>query len=190
MSPNVKFCLENMRLTFSELKREETIRLISAQFKSLHLWWYRGALVPMELAACTSGKASLVFKGRWYLFQGKSCTFRQNNSELHDESFITAWLHLGAELACLQSRPSTNWKHLVRLVKQKIWQRRPKSAEQLESYIRQKRDRIPLPKVQQLDWNRGFYTVVNMALSQLMWDTLLPINSKRAFSQKMVHYHL
>lgn len=93
MSPNFKFCLRTKRLTFSELKREETIRLISAQFKSLHLWWYRGALVPMELAACTSGKASLVFKGRWYLFQGKSCTFRQNNAKLHDESFMTAWLH-------------------------------------------------------------------------------------------------
>lgn len=148
----------------------------------------------MELAACTSGKASLVFKGRWYLVQGKSCTFRQNNAKLHDESFVTAWLHSIRVWvlnwpACSPDLPLTENIWCVWWNRKK-WQRRPKSAEELESYIRQKWVRIHLPKVRQLDWNRGFYTVVNMALSQLMWDTLLSINSKWAFSQKMVHFHL
>lgn len=37
--------------------------VISAQFKSLYLWWYGDALVYMEWASCTFGKAPSMLKG-------------------------------------------------------------------------------------------------------------------------------
>lgn len=33
------------------------------KFKSQHLWWYRGVLVPMALVTCTSVMAPLLLKG-------------------------------------------------------------------------------------------------------------------------------
>ncbi len=43
-SPNLTFLLEIMDAMSSGLKRRETFqRVISIQFKSQHLWWYRGA---------------------------------------------------------------------------------------------------------------------------------------------------
>ena len=56
--------LETMDAASSGLKMRGIIRLvIRAQYKSLHLWWYGVALVPMEWAACTSGKAPSMLKG-------------------------------------------------------------------------------------------------------------------------------
>lgn len=36
--------------------------VIKTQVKSLHLSWYEGALVPMELVACTCGNAPSMLK--------------------------------------------------------------------------------------------------------------------------------
>jgi len=65
--------------------------VIGAQFKSLHLCLYRGALVPLELATCRSEKATLVPSKR--RFQGGTCIFQPDDAKLHTECITTAWLH-------------------------------------------------------------------------------------------------
>ncbi len=80
-------------------------------------------------------------------------------------------------------------------------QRRPKTVEQLEACIRQEWDNIPIPKLEQTcllspqtfadcyKKKRGCHTVVNMALSQLFWDVLMPWNLKSTyFSLKIIHF--
>ncbi len=80
-------------------------------------------------------------------------------------------------------------------------QRRPRTVEQLEACIRQEWDNIPIPKLEQLvssvprrlqtvyKKKRGCHTLVNMALSQLSWDVLMPWNLKSTyFFLKMIHF--
>jgi len=69
------------------------------------------------------------------LFQVRPFIFQQDNA-----TFIpTAWLH---------SRGVQVMDDLSAV--QTFYQSRPRTAEQLESFIRQEWDNIPLPKVQQL----------------------------------------
>lgn len=51
---------EPCHLNSTVAKKRELV--ISAHFKSLHLWWYEGALVPEEWRACTFVKAWSVVK--------------------------------------------------------------------------------------------------------------------------------
>ncbi len=61
---NLKFFLENWDAMSSGLKRTRTTQVvISAQFRSLHLWWYGVAWVRVAWAAYTSGKAPSMLKG-------------------------------------------------------------------------------------------------------------------------------
>ncbi len=56
--------LENWDAMSSGLKRTRTTQVvISAQFRSLHLWWYGVAWVRVAWAAYTSGKAPSMLKG-------------------------------------------------------------------------------------------------------------------------------
>jgi len=79
--------------------------VINLQFKSLHLWWYKDALVSMELATYTSGKALSVLKGIYRFkkatyapgqitsFSGTLHTiFQQDNAKPYTVSITTAWL--------------------------------------------------------------------------------------------------
>ena len=53
---NLKYFFETMCTASPGLKRRGTIWLvISSQFKILHLWWYMGELVPMEVASQYTG---------------------------------------------------------------------------------------------------------------------------------------
>ena len=51
----ISYCIKNIpNCILKSLDRWGTIQLvISARFKSRHLWWYEGALEPVEQAACT-----------------------------------------------------------------------------------------------------------------------------------------
>jgi len=47
-------------------------KTLQSALKSLHLWWYGGALRPMELAVGRSGKTSSVLKDVHRFFSGKA----------------------------------------------------------------------------------------------------------------------
>ena len=86
-------------------KRKWTIRIvISAKFKSQHLWWYGGVLTPMAWVTCTSVKESNnaeryihvleqhMLPSKQRLFQGHPCLFEQHNANPHSARVTTAWL--------------------------------------------------------------------------------------------------
>ena len=85
------------------------------------------------------------------LFQGRACIFQQDDAKPHTASITTAWLRRRRVRvlnwpAC--SPDLSPIENIWRIMKQKIRQR-PRTVEQLESYIRQEWDNIPLPKLQQ-----------------------------------------
>ena len=87
------------------------------------------------------------------LFQGRPCVFQQDNAKPHTAAITTAWLRR-------RRVRGLNWpacspdlspiENIWRIIKQKIRQRRPRTLQQLETYIRQEWDQIPTPKLQTL----------------------------------------
>ena len=74
MSPHFKQFLEIMDVVSSGPKGRRTIQIvISAKFKSLHLWWYGGVLVPMAWVTCISVKAPLMLKGTHRFWSNICC---------------------------------------------------------------------------------------------------------------------
>ncbi len=140
---------------------------------------------------------------RHRLFQGRPCIFQHDNARPHTASITTSWLRR-RRIRVLKwpacSPDLSPIENIWRIIKRKMRQRRPKTVEQLEACIRQKWDNIPIPKLEQLVSSvprrlqtvikrRGDATVVNMALSQLFWDVLMPWNLKSTyFSLKMIHF--
>ncbi len=149
----------------SGLKRTRTTQVvISAQFRSLHLWWYGVAWVRVAWAAYTSEKAPSMLKryiqvleqhmlrSRRRLFQGRPCIFQHDNARPHTASITTSWLRRRIRVlnwpAC--SPDLSPIENIWRIIKGKMRQRRPKTVEQLETCIRQEWDNIPIPKLEQL----------------------------------------
>lgn len=124
---------------------------------SLMVW---AALVPMTWAACTFAKGTIsaerhiqillqhMLPSRQCLFQ-RPCIFQQDNAT----ATATAWFRsrkvrmLNWQACNMDLSPTEN---IWCIMKQKIWQRRPRAVEQLESNMRKKWDNIPFPKFQQL----------------------------------------
>ncbi len=116
---------------------------------------------------------------RWRLFHGRPCVFQQDNAKPHTAAITTAWLHSRRVWvpnwpACSPDLSPT--ENIWRIIKRKIRQRRPQTLQHLETYIRQKWDQIPTPKLITLTSSNCFekkrrcYTMVNMTPSQLFWD--------------------
>ncbi len=87
---------------------------------------------------------------RCRLFQGRPCVFQQNNANPHTAAITTAWL-------CSRRVRVLNWpayspdlSPIENIWRIKICQRRPRTLQQLETYIRQEWDQIPTPKLQKL----------------------------------------
>ncbi len=81
---------------------------------------------------------------RWRLFQGGLCVFQQDNSKPHTVAITTAWLRSRRVRvlnwpAC--SPDISTIENIWHIIKQKIHQRRQRTLQQLETYIRQEWDR-------------------------------------------------
>ncbi len=83
---------------------------------------------------------------RWRVFQ-------QDNVKSHTAAITTAWLRsrrvrvLNWPAYSLDLLPIEN---IWRIIKWKIHKRRPRTLQQLETFIRQEWDQIPTPKLQKL----------------------------------------
>ncbi len=161
-----KFFFGNWDAMSSGLKRTRTTQVvISAQFRSLHLWWY-----GVGMSACGMGSLH-IWKGtinaeryiqvleqhmlpsRRRLFQGRPCIFQHDNARPHTASITTSWLRR-RRIRVLKwpacSPDLSPIENIWRIIKRKMRQRRPKTVEQLEACIRQEWDNIPIPKLEQL----------------------------------------
>lgn len=104
--------------SFGKSEQRETIRLvINAQFKNLHLWWYRDALGTHQC-----------------LFQGRPCIFQQYNYSCIIST--TVWLQQTSRRALLLQWPSWSWnlspaENIWNIIKWKI-KKRPRAIEQRE----------------------------------------------------------
>ncbi len=87
------------------------------------------------------------------LFQGRPCVFQQDNAKPHTAAITAAWLRSRRVRVLNWPACSPDFSPIAniwRIIKRKIRQRRPKTLQQLETYIRQERDQIPTPKLQKL----------------------------------------
>ncbi len=94
-----------------------------------------------------------ILPSRWRLFQGRPCLFQQDNAKPHTVAITTAWLRSRRVRvlnwpAC--SPDLSPIENIWRITKQKIRQRRPRTLQQMETYIRQEWDQIPTQKLQKL----------------------------------------
>ncbi len=107
----------------------------------------------MNAERCKKGFRATYAPSRRRLFQGRPFVFQQDNAKPHTAAITTAWLH-SRRVRVLNwpaSSPDRSPKENIwRIIKLKIRQRRPRTLQQLETYIRQEWDQVPTPKLQKL----------------------------------------
>ncbi len=157
-SPNLTFLLEITDAVSSGLKRRETFqRVISVQIKSQHLWWYGvHKCIRYGQLACFGKHYEC-----WKLYKGFRATYAPlqttcisaGQCKPHTAAITTAWLRSRrVRVLNLPACSPDLWpiENIWRIIKRKIRQRRPRTLQQLETYIRQEWDQIPTPKLQKL----------------------------------------
>ncbi len=88
-----------------------------------------------------------------HMLPSRRCVFQQDNAKPHTAAITAAWLRSRRVRvlnwpAC--SPDLSPIENIWRIIKRKIRQRRPRTLQQLETYIRQEWDQIPTPKLQKL----------------------------------------
>ncbi len=136
----------------SGLKRRDTLhRVLSVQFKTsisdgmgVHRCIQYGQLARFG----RHSECWKVYKGfrATYASPSRLCVFQQDNVKPHTTAITTAWLRSRRVrvmnwLAC--SPDLSPIENIWSVIKRKIRQRRPRTLQQLEAYIRQEWDQIP-----------------------------------------------
>ncbi len=117
------------------------------------VWWFISAYGMGSLHVLEDTK-----NAEWYIkvleqhmLPSRRCVFQQDNAKPHTAAITTAWLRSRRVRvlnwpACSPDLSENIW----RIIKRKIRQRRPRTLQQLETYIRQEWDQIPTPRLQKL----------------------------------------
>jgi len=100
----------------------------------------------------------------------------EDKAKLHTAFVSIVWLcHRGVWVLDLPAYSSdlSPTENIWSIMTHKIQRRRPRTVEQLESYIRQEWDNIPLQKVQQLVSlsSRCVQTVLRVRGDNIQWET-------------------
>lgn len=104
--------------------RRTTWLFMSTQFKSLDLWCYGNALLPMELAASTCEKAPSVLKGTRFFNPKRTGIFQQDYAKLHNASnLLLQHGLLVEESGCWTGLPAVpTFYNIWHIIKQNIQQ--------------------------------------------------------------------
>ncbi len=85
-----------------------------------------------------------------HMIPSRGRVFQQDNAKPHTAAITTAWLRSRRVRVLNWPACSPDRSPIEHIIKRKIHQRRPRTLQQLETYIRQEWDQIPTPKLQKL----------------------------------------
>ncbi len=85
-----------------------------------------------------------------HMLPSRRCPFQEDNAKPHTAAITTAWLH--SRRVRVLNWPACSpdllpLENIWPIIKRKICQRRPRTLQQLETYIWQEWDQIPTPKL-------------------------------------------
>ncbi len=117
------------------------------------VWWFISAygMGSLHVLEDTKNAERYIKVLEQHMLPSRRCVFQQDNAKPHTAAITTAWLRSRRVRvlnwpACSPDLSENIW----RIIKRKIRQRRPRTLQQLETYIRQEWDQIPTPRLQKL----------------------------------------
>ncbi len=157
-SPNLTFLLEITDACVLRAKERETFPALSAFSSKTSISDGMGGISAYGMGSLhvlegTMNAERYIKVLEQHMLTSRRCLFQQDNAKPHTAAIATAWLRsrrvrvLNWPACSPDLSPIENIWHII---KQKIRQRRPQTLQQLETYIRQKWDQFPTPKLQKI----------------------------------------